>query len=123
MACDMPEPCKFLSFDSCWKRFLWTHKEVDLVPHMGRPLNIQIQNRTSSIDHDCLQQSLSSCQRPFLFQQAVAKSAPGNKPDYLPLPGAEWVTVGEINQTCFLPKWRSKCDLTTVFIPGDDSFC
>ena len=33
MACDMPEPCKFLSLDSCQKRFLWTHTEVDLGPH------------------------------------------------------------------------------------------
>ena len=33
MACDMPEPCKFQSFDSCQKRFLWTQKEVDLAPH------------------------------------------------------------------------------------------
>ena len=33
MACDMPEPCKFPSLDSCQKRFLWTHKEVDLAPH------------------------------------------------------------------------------------------
>ena len=32
MACDMPEPCKFPSLDSCQKRFLWTHKEVDLAP-------------------------------------------------------------------------------------------
>ena len=33
VACDMSEPCKFLSLDSCQKRFLWTHKEVDLAPH------------------------------------------------------------------------------------------
>ena len=33
MACDMPEPCKFPSLDSCKKRSLWTHKEVDLAPH------------------------------------------------------------------------------------------
>ena len=33
MACDMPEPCKFSSLDSYQKRFLWTHKEVDLAPH------------------------------------------------------------------------------------------
>ena len=33
MACDMPESCKFQSLDSCRKRFLWTHKEVDFVPH------------------------------------------------------------------------------------------
>ena len=30
---DMPEPCQFLSLDSCQKRFLWAHAEVDLVPH------------------------------------------------------------------------------------------
>ena len=33
MACDVPEPCKFPSLDSCQKRFLWTHKGVDLAPH------------------------------------------------------------------------------------------
>ena len=33
VACDMPRPCKFLSLDICQKRFLWTHKEVDLAPH------------------------------------------------------------------------------------------
>ena len=31
--CDMPESCKFPSLDSCQKRFLWTHKDVDLPPH------------------------------------------------------------------------------------------
>ena len=34
MACNMPEPCKFPSLDSCKKRFLWTHKEVELAPHL-----------------------------------------------------------------------------------------
>ena len=33
MACDMPEPGKFQSLDSCQKRLLCTHKEVDLTPH------------------------------------------------------------------------------------------
>ena len=33
MACDMPEPWKILPLDRCQKRFLWTHKEVDLAPH------------------------------------------------------------------------------------------
>ena len=32
VACDMPEPCKFPSLDSCQKRFLWTHKRVHLAP-------------------------------------------------------------------------------------------
>ena len=38
MACDMPEPCKFPSLDSCQKRFLWTHEEVDLVGVVGLEL-------------------------------------------------------------------------------------
>ena len=29
VACDMPEPCKFPSLESCQKRFLWRHREVD----------------------------------------------------------------------------------------------
>ena len=34
VACDMPEPWKFPSLDICQKRFLWTHKEVDLALHL-----------------------------------------------------------------------------------------
>ena len=30
IVCDMSEPCKFPSLDSCQKRFLWTNKGVDL---------------------------------------------------------------------------------------------
>ena len=33
VACDMPEPCKFPSYDSCQQRFLCTQKEVDLAPN------------------------------------------------------------------------------------------
>ena len=33
MACDMPEPCKLPSLDSCQKRLMWIHKGVDLAPH------------------------------------------------------------------------------------------
>ena len=33
VTCDMPALCKFLSLDSRQKRFMWTHKEVDLAPH------------------------------------------------------------------------------------------
>ena len=32
-ACDMSEPCKFSSLDSCQKRFLWTLKEADSARH------------------------------------------------------------------------------------------
>ena len=28
-----PSSCKFPSLDSCQKRFLWTHEEVDFAPH------------------------------------------------------------------------------------------
>ena len=39
---DMPEPCKFPSLDSCQKRFLWTHKGVDLAPHPVVGLVLQV---------------------------------------------------------------------------------
>ena len=42
MACYMPEPCKFPPLDSCQKRFLWTHKEVDLAPHPVVGLALQV---------------------------------------------------------------------------------
>ena len=34
MVCDMPEPCKFPSLDTCQRRFLRTHREVDLASHI-----------------------------------------------------------------------------------------
>ena len=42
MACDISEPCKFPSLDSCQKKFLWTHKEVDLAaqPVVGLVLQV-----------------------------------------------------------------------------------
>ena len=42
MACDMLEPCKFPSLDSCPKRFLWTHEEVDFAPHPVVGLVLQV---------------------------------------------------------------------------------
>ena len=42
MACDTPEPCKLPSVDSCQKRFLWTHKDVDLAPHPVVGLVVQV---------------------------------------------------------------------------------
>ena len=44
VACDMPKPCKFPALDSCQKRFLRTHKEVDLVPHPVGGLLFQIED-------------------------------------------------------------------------------
>ena len=42
MACDMPQPCKFPSRDSCQKRFLWTHLKVALLPHPVVGLVIEV---------------------------------------------------------------------------------
>ena len=42
VVCDMPEPCEFQSLDSCQKRFLWTHKGVDLAPHPVVGLVLQV---------------------------------------------------------------------------------
>ena len=44
MTCDMPKPRKFLSLDSCQKRFLWTNKEVDLAPHPVVGLALQVED-------------------------------------------------------------------------------
>ena len=41
VSCDMPEPCKFPSLDSCQKKFPWTHKEVNLAPHPVVGLELQ----------------------------------------------------------------------------------
>ena len=42
MACDMPEPCQFPSLDICQKRFLWTHKGIDLARHLVIYLVLQV---------------------------------------------------------------------------------
>ena len=42
MACDMPEPCKSPSLDSCQKRTLWTHKEVHLAPYTVTDLVLKV---------------------------------------------------------------------------------
>ena len=42
MVCNMREPCKCSSLDSCQKRFMWTHKKVDLAPHPVVGLELQV---------------------------------------------------------------------------------
>ena len=51
VACDMPELCKFPSLDNCQKRFLWTHKEVDLAPHPVIGLVRQVGSRRIFLEH------------------------------------------------------------------------
>ena len=41
-ACDMPEPCKLPSIDSCQKKFLWTQKDVDLALQPVLDLVLQV---------------------------------------------------------------------------------
>ena len=47
----MSEPGKFLSLDSCQKRFLWTHREVDLVAHPVVCLAVRWRNPTRCDTH------------------------------------------------------------------------
>ena len=42
MTYNMPEPYKFPSLDSCQKRFLWTHREVDHILHPVVGLVLQV---------------------------------------------------------------------------------
>ena len=42
MARDLPKPCKFPSLSRCRNRFLWTHKGVDLAPHLIISLVLQV---------------------------------------------------------------------------------
>ena len=39
---DMPDSCKFVSLDSCQKRFLWAYNGVDLAPHPVSGLVLQV---------------------------------------------------------------------------------
>ena len=42
VTCDISEPRKISSVDSCHEKFLWTHKEVDLAPHPVVGLVLQV---------------------------------------------------------------------------------
>ena len=44
MVHDMPEACKFLSLDSCLKRFPWAHKEIDLIKNPVVCLLLQVED-------------------------------------------------------------------------------
>ena len=44
---DMTKPCELPSLDSCQKRFLWAHKEVDLAPHPVVGLVLQVGDAVS----------------------------------------------------------------------------
>ena len=42
VACDMPDQCQCPSLDSCQKRFLWTHKELNFASHPAVGLVLQV---------------------------------------------------------------------------------
>ena len=71
MSCDMTEPCKFPSLESCQKRFLWTHKEIDLAPHPVVGLELQVGD-TEKFPHALSFESLD----PFFFFFRVNKQGP-----------------------------------------------
>ena len=48
----MPEPCECPSLDSCQKRFLWAHKELDLALHSVVGLALGVGDAVFS--HICL---------------------------------------------------------------------
>ena len=68
MACDMSEPCKFPSPNNCQKKFPWTHKEVDLAPHLDIGLVLKVGD-TEKFPHTLGFKSLN----PFL---TVSKQGP-----------------------------------------------
>ena len=65
VAFDMPEPREFPSLDSFQKRFLWTHKEVDLAPQPVVGLMLQVGN-TEKFPHATGFENLD----PFFVQSA-----------------------------------------------------
>ena len=84
MACDMPQSCKFPSLASCQKRFLWTHKEIDLAPHPVTGL-LQVGD-TEKFCHALSFESLN----PFFFSK-VSKQGPCFTA--VDEDGGDWVTV------------------------------
>ena len=61
VACDKPNHESFrLLIESCQKRFLWTHKEVDLAPHLVVGLVLQVGN-TEKFPHALGFESQESC--------------------------------------------------------------
>ena len=57
VVCDMSEPCKFPSLDSCQKRFLWVCKEVDLPqqPAIGLVLKVgEAEMLSQALNLECL---------------------------------------------------------------------
>ena len=84
VACDMPEPCEFPSIDSCQKRFLWTHKGVDLASHPVIGLVLQVGDAET-------------------FPKALGTTKPSCQ--YLIYMKPEW------NFECLQFSWTHKCEL------------
>ena len=74
MTCDLLEPCKFPSLDSCQKKFLWTQKEVDLVPHPVIGLVFQVG------DAENFPQALGFKSLDPFFSSEPAKRVPVSRP-------------------------------------------
>ena len=87
MVCHMPEPCKFPFLDSYQKRFLWTHEEVDFVPHPVVGLMLQVGD-TEKFPHalgfESLDPFFQSQQAGFVLGDSVAFSIRPCSPYPLP---------------------------------------
>ena len=66
MECDMPEPRKCPSLDSCQRRFLWTHKEIDLTPHSV--VGFVLQDEDEKFPQTLISESLDLFFSFFLFR-------------------------------------------------------
>ena len=91
VACDMPEPCKFPSFDSCQKRFPWTHKEVGHAPHpvVGLVPHLHHQRQNEQLNAICviITPNRFSRANDFCFQTSISGvSDLGNCSDAVVLP-------------------------------------
>ena len=68
---DVPEPCKFPSFDSCQKRFLWTHKDVDLArpPVVGLVLQVgDAEECSQTLGFESLESFSESASRVYVYR-------------------------------------------------------
>ena len=75
VTCNMPKPCKFPSLDSCQKRFLLTHKDLDLAPHPVFGLLFQLGD-TEKLPHALAFERLD----PFSFFFKISKELSMNSP-------------------------------------------
>ena len=61
VACSIPYPCEFPSLDSCQKRFLWAHEELELARHPVVGLVLLLGDAEKFPETVCLESMLFCC--------------------------------------------------------------